>query len=98
MAKAKTVYVCAECGQSAPRWLGMDESFVALEAATKRLRHGSERMGDYVTRKPEAPQASLFADEPAPRVKQRERGSFSLFADAELSEEGLLAAQTISNG
>jgi DNA repair protein RadA/Sms len=22
MAKAKTVYVCAECGQSAPRWLG----------------------------------------------------------------------------
>src|SRR5262245_20016808 len=22
MAKAKSIYVCAECGQSAPRWLG----------------------------------------------------------------------------
>ncbi len=26
MAKAKTVYVCAECGQSAPRWLGRSPS------------------------------------------------------------------------
>lgn len=80
------------------RWLGIDKSFVALAAATKRLRHGSERMGDYVIRKKDTSQVSLFAEEPAPHQKVRERGTFSLFADAELSEEGLLEAQGIANG
>ncbi|SDH20065.1 site-specific DNA-methyltransferase [Bosea robiniae] len=32
------------------RWIGFDQSFAAIKATLKRLRHGSEKMGDYVDR------------------------------------------------
>lgn len=84
--------------QLSRRWIGLDESFVALASATKRLRHGSERMGHYVTREDVSLQASLFTDEPATRQTTRERAPFWVFADAEVSENCLLEAQSFAEG
>jgi DNA repair protein RadA/Sms len=52
MAKAKTVYVCAECGQSAPRWLGrcpscnawgsLAEERASASTATRLSSRGSD--------------------------------------------------------
>lgn len=42
------------------RWIGIDQSFTAAEATLKRLRHGVERMGDFVERKDIAITDDLF--------------------------------------
>lgn len=34
------------------KWVGIDESFIAMKASIKRFRHGLEPMGDYVDRAP----------------------------------------------
>ncbi len=40
----------AEASRLKRRWIGMDESPIALEAMLRRFAHGSAPMGDYVTR------------------------------------------------
>jgi DNA repair protein RadA/Sms len=41
MAKAKTIYVCAACGQSAPRWLGRCPSCNAWGSLAEELQTGT---------------------------------------------------------
>lgn len=43
-----TLHAANELGR---KWIGLDESFVAVEATLTRLRHGMKPMGDYVPRK-----------------------------------------------
>jgi adenine-specific DNA-methyltransferase len=70
------------------RWVGMDESFVAVAAARDRLRNGLKAMGDYVTKKPtHDPQAvlvDLFAGEAPLRVTASPVSDFRLLVDEEL--------------
>lgn len=44
----------AEASKLERRWIGMDESFVAIKTILQRFAHGSAPMGDYVT-KPKSP-------------------------------------------
>lgn len=69
------------------RWIGMDKSFAAIEASTRRLRYGAKPMGDFVERGDSAQPLNLFpATETAdPAIKTvREPIPFSLLVDEEL--------------
>ena len=71
------------------RWIGFDESFVAIQAALTRLRHGVKPMGDFVERSHSATKiVDLFADELESSQdvnSQQTPIPFHFFADAELA-------------
>jgi len=54
-----TIHAANELGRG---WIGIDQSFTAAEATLKRLRHGLEKMGDYVNNK-KTEQKDLFSDQ-----------------------------------
>lgn len=67
------------------RWIGIDQSFTAAEATLKRLRHGSEPMGDYVNsnngndKLKSPPNPGLFDKEII-----KERNDFCFIADSDV--------------
>lgn len=54
------------------RWIGIDQSFTAAEATLKRMRHGLEKMGDYVNTDMDLKSGDLFSGEgfEYPKIKK----------------------------
>jgi adenine-specific DNA-methyltransferase len=50
----------AAASDLARRWIGVDRSDEAIKTILRRLRHGTERMGDFVNGTPKARTLSLF--------------------------------------
>ena len=84
-----TLHVASELGRS---WIGIDSSPHAIATTLHRFRYGSQRMGDYVTKKHRnhGP-ASLFSNRelagsgtPSPATSIRD---FTIYSGAELDEE-----------
>lgn len=55
-----TIHAANDLGR---KWIGIDQSFTAAEATLKRLRHGLEKMGDYVQRKDTIKTGDFFESE-----------------------------------
>lgn len=96
-----TLHAANELGR---RWIGLDESFVAVETATRRMRHGLQPMGDYVDRSSGAKgerMQGLFdnlVDVPKVTPLRRPVGAdFSLLVDGELVEPYREQIDYISN-
>lgn len=66
------------------KWVGIDQSFTAAEATLKRLRHGLEKMGDYVNKKESGQIADLFDHSP---VSRSNRIKFDFIVDSEVIEK-----------
>jgi adenine-specific DNA-methyltransferase len=81
-----TAHASQELGR---RWIAMDESLTAAEASVRRLRHGSEAMGDYV-KKPASKVVDLFSQEeevnvPPKKIISKPLGAkFTVYCDAGL--------------
>ena len=58
-----TIHAANDLGRS---WIGIDQSFTAAEATLKRLRHGLEKMGDYVNGKEADRTNDMFTADLAP--------------------------------
>lgn len=84
----------------ARRWIGIDESLPAAEATVKRMRHGVERMGDYVG-KATSKVVDLFGSfEPEasrlPVVSKPHGARFSIYCDSELYRRHPLELQKLA--
>lgn len=67
------------------RFIGFDESFVAVEASLNRLRFGVKPMGDYVERETSKPRQKFDTLFGLPKeVKSATSGEFSFLVDSEL--------------
>lgn len=66
------------------KWIGIDQSFVAVKTVIKRLRHGRAPMGDFVKKLDEQ---DLFVDLPIEPSKHEETGSsFGFFVASHLAQ------------
>lgn len=67
------------------RWVGIDESFLAIQTTVSRLRDGRQPMGDFVNR---APAADLFSEMEIDMVRRETSSTrFDVFVDSEIATE-----------